>query len=103
MRCFANGITALLSSLNSTNLMYEIRAKKARKSERNRKKLDENAVFFYHLVVREAWALHKKHFLPFHVLLNVGVDPNFPQKSFFFPFLASFREKFRFPAKTFLA
>ena len=44
----------------------------------------------------------KKHFLPFRVLLNVGIDPNFPQKSFFY-FLALFREKFRFPAKTFLA
>ena len=26
---------------------------------------------------------HKKHFLPFRVILNVGIDPNFPQKSFF--------------------
>ena len=83
--------------------MYEIRGKKERKSERNRKKHDENAVFFYHLVVRETWAFHKKHFLPFRVLLNVGVDPNFPQKKFFFSFLASFREKFLFPAKTLLA
>ena len=44
--------------------------------------------------------LKKKHFLPFRVLLNVGIDPNFPQKKFFF--LALFREKFRFQAKTFL-
>ena len=35
----------------------------------------------------------KKHFLPIRVLINVGIDPNFPQKSFFFPFLALFREK----------
>ena len=28
----------------------------------------------------------KKHFLPFRVLLNVGIDPNFPQKRFFFFF-----------------
>jgi len=38
--------------------------------------------------------------LPFHVLLNVGIDPNSPQKSFFF--WALFREKFCFPAKLFL-
>ena len=25
----------------------------------------------------------QKHFLPFRVLLNVGIDPNFPQKGFF--------------------
>ena len=37
----------------------------------------------------------QKHFLPFRVLLNVGIDPNFPQKRFFFPFLALFKEKFR--------
>ena len=29
---------------------------------------------------------HKKHCLPFSVLLNVGIDPNFPQESFFFFF-----------------
>ena len=45
----------------------------------------------------------KKHFLPFRVLLNVGINPNFPKKKFFFSFLALFREKFRFPAKTILA
>ena len=44
----------------------------------------------------------KKHFLPFRVLPNVGIDPTFSQKKFFFSFLALFREKFRFPAKTFL-
>ena len=40
----ANGIIVLLNSLNSKNLKYEIRAKKARKPERNRKKLDEDAL-----------------------------------------------------------
>ena len=38
----------------------------------------------------------------FRVLLNVGIDPNFPQKCFFSS-LTLFREKVRFPAKTFLA
>ena len=38
----------------------------------------------------------QEHFLPFRVLLNVGIDPNFPQKRFFF---GLFREKFRFLAK----
>ena len=41
-------------------------------------------------------------FLPFRVLLNIGIDPNFPKKGFF-SFLALFTEKFRFPAKIFLA
>jgi len=97
----ANGIVVLLNSLNSKNLKYEIRAKKARKSERNRKKLDEDAM----LCNTTPWSdrrrlIRKKHFLPFRVLLILGIDPNFPQKRFF---LALFREKFRFPAKTFLA
>ena len=39
-----NGITVLLISLNSKNLIYEIRAIKARKSERNKKKRDDNAM-----------------------------------------------------------
>ena len=47
-------------------------------------------------------AHHKKHFLPFRVLLNVGIDPNLLLKTFCFSFLALFREKFRFSAKTFL-
>ena len=38
----------------------------------------------------------QKHFLPFLILLNVGIDPNFPHNVFFF---ALFEEKFRFPAK----
>ena len=43
----------------------------------------------------------KKHFLPFRVLLNVGIDPKLSTKKvFFFTFLALFREKYRFPAKT---
>ena len=41
----------------------------------------------------------QKHFLPFRVLLNVGIDPNFAAKKVFFSFLALFKEKFRFPAK----
>jgi len=39
--------------LKSKNLKYEIRAKKARKSERNRKKIDEDAMLCNHLVVRQ--------------------------------------------------
>ena len=41
----------------------------------------------------------QKHFLPFYVILNVGIDPNFPKKKFFFSFLPLFKEKDRFPAK----
>ena len=72
------------------------------KKRENRKKLDEDAMLC------NTWSdrrrlITKKHFLPFRVLLNVGIDPNFPQKSFFLLFLVLFREKFRFPVKTFLA
>ena len=41
--------------------------------------------------------LSQKDFLPFRLLLNVGMDPNFPQKRVFF---ALSRETFLFPAKT---
>ena len=69
---------------------FEIRAKKARKSERNRKKLDEGV-----MLCNTLWSDRRRlitkfrlitNFLPFRVLLNVGIDPNFPQKSFFFLF-----------------
>ena len=39
----------------------------------------------------------QNYFLPFRILLNIRIDPNFPQKVFFF--FALFREKFCFPAK----
>ena len=38
-------ISAFSSPLTSKNLKYEIQAQKARKSERNRKKPDEDAMF----------------------------------------------------------
>ena len=41
----------------------------------------------------------QKHFLPFRILLNIGIDPNVPQKRSFF---ALFREKFRFVVKKIL-
>ena len=80
----ANGIIVLLNSLNSENSKYEIRAKKARKSVRNRKKVDQDAMLCNTLWSDRRRLITKKHFLPFRVLLNVGIDPNFPQKSFGF-------------------
>ena len=44
----------------------------------------------------------KKQFLPFRVLLNVGIDPNFPQK-ILVSFLALFEKKIAFRRKHFLA
>ena len=93
----------LLNSLNSKNLKYEIQAKKERESERNREKRDEDAMLCKTLRSDRPRLITKKHFLPFRILLNVGIDPNFPRKKIFFSFLALFREKVRFPAKTFLA
>ena len=77
---------------------YEIRAKKARKSVRNRKNLMKMRCCGIHGGQTDTGS-SQKHFLPFNVLLNVGIDPNFPQKKLF-SFLALFKEKFRFiPAK----
>jgi len=78
-----NGIIVLLNSLNSKNLRREIPVKKPRKSERNRKKLDEDAMLCNTLWSDRRRLITKKHFLPFHILLNDGIDTNFPQKSFF--------------------
>ena len=56
------------------------------------KKLDEDAMLYnYHLVVRQTKAHHKKPYLPFRLLLNVGIDPNFQQKSF--PFFFGFIQR----------
>ena len=80
-----------------------MRAKKARNSERNRKKLDEDAMLCKPLCCQTDVGSSQKHFLPFRVLLNVSIDPSFSEKKFFFSILALFKEKFGFPAKTFLA
>ena len=45
----------------------------------------------------------QKHFLPFRALLNVGIDPNFPQQKLFFCFFGFIQRKFRFVAKKKLA
>ena len=80
-------------------MKYEQKKKNLSKIE---KELDEDAMLCNTLLSDRRRLVTKKHFLPFRVPLNVGIDPNFPQK-FFFSFLALFSEKFRFPAKTFLA
>ena len=58
--------------------------KRREKSKRNRKKLDMK---MWCCVIpceqTDAGSL-QKYFLPFRVLLNVGIDPNFPQQGFFF-------------------
>ena len=72
----------LLNSLNSKSL--EVRntsEKKKRKSEQNRKKLDEDAMLC------NTWWSER----PFRVFLNVRIDLNFPQNVFFL-----FRDKYRF-------
>ena len=63
-------------------------AKKERKSGRNLK----NLIKIRCCVIPETDAgASQKHFLPFRVLLNVGIDPNFPQKLSFFLVLYSER------------
>ena len=76
------------------------------KSEKIRAKSQKNLMKILSTLCNTVWSdrrrlITKKHFLPFRVFLNVGIDPNFPQICFF-SFLALFREKFRFLAKTFL-
>ena len=80
---------------NTSEKSEKIRAK-------SRNELDEDAMLCNTLCSERRRLVTKNLFLPFHVLLNVDIDPNFAQKSFF-SFLALFREKLRFPAKTFLA
>ena len=83
-------------------MKYE-RKKRENRSEIE-KKHDEDAMLCNTLWLdRRTGSSKKKHFLPFRVLLDLGIDQNFPKKNVFFNFLALFREKFRFPAKTFLA
>ena len=67
------GIIVLLNSLNFKNMRYEIR-----------KKIDKDAMLCNTLWSDRRRLITKKHFLPFRVLLNVGIDPNFPQKFFLF-------------------
>jgi len=68
---------------------FEVRNTSAKKRENPSeiaKKLDEDAMLCNTLWSDRRRLITKKHFLPFRVLLNVGIDPNFPQKSFFFSF-----------------
>ena len=59
------------------------------KSEKIREKSKKNLMKMRSMLCNTLWSetrslITKKHFSPFRVLLNVGIDPNFPQKSFFF-------------------
>jgi len=94
-------IIVLLNSFNSKNLKYKMRAEEAGESKRNRKNL-MGMLCCVRPCGQTDVGSSQKHLLPFRILLNIGIDPNFPQKEFFFPFLALFREIFHFPAKTFL-
>ena len=56
------------------------------KNEKIRAKSKKNLMKMQCCVTPCGHTHHKKHFLPFRVLLNVGLDTNFPQKIFFFFF-----------------
>ena len=83
---------------------FEVRTT-SEKSEKTRAKSKKNLLKMRCYVTpcgqTDLGSSQKKCLLPSRVLLNVGNDPNFPKKKIYF--LALFREKFRFPAKTFLA
>ena len=74
--------------LRLQKLKYKIRAKKARKSERNRKMNFMKMRCCVTLCGQtDVGSSEKKHFLPFCVLQNVGIDPEFPHFFFFFGFI----------------
>ena len=91
----ANGIIVLLSSLNSKSLEVRNTSEKSEKIRAKSKKLYEDAMLCNTWSQTDACS-SQKHLLPFRILLNVGIDPNFPQKRFLF---ALFPDKFHFPAK----
>ena len=76
----------LLNSLNSPNLEVRNTSEKSEKFRAKSRKLDDDAI----LCNRRR--LIPKTFLAFSrtILLNVGIDPNFPQKKVWF-FLALFK------------
>ena len=79
-RAWNNCFSKFLKLQKFKNTKY---GRKTRKSERNRKNLMK-----MRCCVRPCGQTDEgsseKQFLPFRVLLNVGIDPNFPQKVFFF-------------------
>ena len=85
----------------SARLEVQNTSEKGEKIRAKSRKLDEDAMLCIVIPGGQTDAgSSQKHFLPFRVLLNVGIDPNFPQKLFFF--FTLFREKFRLPAKIIL-
>ena len=90
-------------SLSSKNLKYEIRAKKARKSERNR---EMNLMKMQCCVTpcgQTDVGSSEKTFLAFSRTSKLRHWSKLSTKKFFFSFLALFRGKLRFPAKAFSA
>jgi len=76
---------------------FEVQSKSEKSKKiraKSKKKLDEDAMLCNTLLSDRRRLIRKKHFLLFRVLLSVCIC---------FSFLVLFREKFRFPAKTFLA
>ena len=85
-------------------LKFEIRAKKARKPQRNREK---NLIKLRCCVTLQCdqtdVGSSQKTFLAFSRTSKRRRWPKLSTKKVFFSFLALFRDKFRLPAKTFLA
>ena len=77
----ANGIIVLLNSFNSKSLEVRHTSEKSEKIRAKSNKLDEDAKVRY-----TRWSdrrrLMSKRFLPFRVLLKVGIDSNFPRGGF---------------------
>ena len=67
--------------------------KKQENLSKIKKKLDEDAMVCNTLWSDRRRVNNKKHILPFRVLLNVGIDPNFPPPQFFFLPFGLYSEK----------
>ena len=77
-----NGIIFLLHSFNSKSLEVRNTSEKSEKFRAQLKNLDEDAILC-NTLRSDRRRLNQKHFLPFRVLLNVGIEPHFPQQGFF--------------------
>ena len=73
----------LLNSLNSKSLEVQNTGEKSEKIRTKSIKRGEDAMLRIIPCGQTDAGSSQKQFLPFRVLLNFGIDPNFPQQGFF--------------------
>ena len=94
--CLGHKIHFLCDSFHQNPSFLEVRntSKKSEKIRGKSRKLDEDAMLCNTL--RPDVGSSQKQFLPFRVLLNVGIDPNFPQKLVFYLYWLHSKRNFAF-------